>query len=331
MQHILYYFLAIVNLSDIFKKLAMIKIYFPSNSNKPLILLIALLTFPYTLYSQEDVIITNNLGIHEAVRRGDMEKVRHILELKPALLNSGDKIGHTPLSISAIYARWDIFMYLMQLGADLNSITQTNTTVLHAVCQHDRPDMVAVVLEKGGRNLLRIRDVYGEYSPMLRAVQSGCKNTVEFLMNNGASEDEMTTEGWNALHLAAKCGHRHLYDMLKENGVSESAIDNKGKKPMDYDFKRPEPVCIGSESLKQYTGRYTWEGAPEGFYITVFIDDSVLILDDYSLNELYPINKDTFYCTQNPWEVLFIRDSSGDISGVNLTFLRRKVSLIKMD
>lgn len=269
--------------------------------------------------------------IHMAVREGNLEKVKEVLTVRPELLNAREKIGHTPLNLSAVYAKWDIFRYLLDAGADVNIITLSNTTVMHAVCQHDRPDMAALLIKKEGDPCLKVKDIYGGYTPMLRAVQSGCRNMVEFLLRNGAIPGEVTSEGWNALHLAAKCGHRHLYTILKENGVDVDATDDAGNKPMDYDFERPEQVIPDNIDINEYTGNFTWEGAPQGFYLTFFLENGILFLDDYSINELYPIGQDLFYCTKNPWQIKFTRDDKNVISRVELIFLRRIVTLIKIN
>ena len=275
--------------------------------------------------------VINFEDIHMAVKEGNLEKVKQILSVKPELLDAREKIGHTPLSLSAVYAKWDIFRCLLDAGADVNIITRSNTTVMHAVCQHDRPDMAALLLKKGGDSCLKVKDIYGEYTPMLRAVQCGCRNMVEFLLHHGAKPGEVTTEGWNALHLAAKCGHRHLYTILKENGVDADAIDDAGNKPMDYDFERPEQVIPDNIDINEYTGNFTWEGAPEGFFVTFYLDNGKLILDDYCLNELYPIGKDLFYCSQDPWKIKFYRNSTGEINGVELFFLRKNVMLERIN
>ncbi len=268
--------------------------------------------------------------IHDAVRNGDINTVKLILTSDPNQLNSPDIIGHTPLSLSATYARWNIFQFLLEAGADVNIITRSNSTVAHSVCQHNRPDMMEVLLQKGGSSCLKIRDVYGEYTPMLRAVQRGCKEVIAYLLENGSSPDESTREGWNALHLAAKCGHRHLYGLLIEKGVSMDAEDSDGKTPMEYDFRRPDPIPVDQILYKDYIGRYTWEGAPEGLGIRIFMDGETLMLDDYGLDEIYPIGEDMFYCSQNPWTLKFLRDNSGEVDRVELTFLRRSVMVNKI-
>jgi ankyrin repeat protein len=268
--------------------------------------------------------------IHEAVKRGEIEKVKSILSAEPYLLDAPDILGHTPLSLSAIYAQWSIFHFLLESGANINIVTKSKSTVLHCICQHNKPDMLELSLKNGASSCLSVRDVFGEYSPMLRAVQRDCKDIIAMLFEVGVSPDEVTKEGWNALHLAAKCGHRHLYGLLIEKGVSLDVKDNFGKKPMEYDFKRPEPISINKELYKEYIGRYTWEGAPEGLCIRIFIEGESLILDDYGLDKLYPIGEDEFYCSKNPWTLKFFRDHSGEVNCVELTFLRRSVIVNKV-
>ena len=269
--------------------------------------------------------------IHEAVRRGDLAEVKSILTSDKSQLDVEDFLGHTPLTLSAAYAKWDIFQYLLKVGADVNHITRTNATPMHCASQHDRPDMVELLFENGGAPCLQVKDVFGEYTPMLRAVQRGSKNVISLLFDKGARPDEETKEGWNALHLAAKCGHRHLYDLLIEKGVSLDAKDKKGKKPMEYDFRRPDAVQMDSDLYEEYVGFFSWEGAPEDLGVKVFISDGSLILDDNCLNALYPIAKDTFYCSHDPWQVRFLRNQTGMINRVELTFLRRSVMLNKVE
>ena len=269
--------------------------------------------------------------IHSAVKNGDLERVKYLLSQDMSLLNAREKIGHTPLSLAAAYGRYDIFKFLLEQGADVNNITSTNTTPMHSACMHDNTEMIELLFEYGADSCLKVKDIFGEYTPMLRAVQCGSKKVVALLFKKGANPGEKTKEGWNALHLAAICGHRHLYKMLTDIGVSLIEIDLEGKRPMEYNFLRPEMISIDSSLLREYTGRYTWEGKPDNPGVDVFIMNGILILDDYAFNELYPIGKDVFYCTKNPWEIRFIREENGQVDKVELCFLRRKVILNKLE
>lgn len=269
--------------------------------------------------------------IHIAVKKGDLKRVIELLDTNESLLDAREKIGHTPLSLAAAYGQWEIFRYLLEKGADVNNITLTNTTPMHAACFHDKPDMIELLFQYGGAKCLQKKDIFGEYTPMLRAVQCGNNGVISLLFEKGANPEEKTKEGWNALHLASICGHRHLYGLLIDNGVSLDEKDLEGKKPMEYDFKRPEIISVDTSLLREYKGRYTWEGKPDNPGVDVFIMNGILILDDYAFNELYPIGRDVFYCTKNPWKIRFIRKENGQVVNVELCFLRQNVILNKLE
>ena len=270
-------------------------------------------------------------GIHRAAREGDISRIKSILAADSSMLNARDEYGDTPLTTSAAYAQWDVFRYLLEAGADVNVITRSESTPLHCVCYYDCPDMIELLFQRGGGAGMRVGDVYGEYTPMLRAVQRGCRNVVALLFDKGASPEEKTKEGWNALHLAALCGHRHLYDLLIAEGVSTTARDNDGKEPMDYDRPRPKEVDSNDRGYRQYTGWYTWRGAPDGPGVEIFLRSGELMLDDNCLNALFPIGVDTFDCRQDPLKVAFLRNEEGGVDRVELHFLRRSVMLDKVE
>ena len=291
---------------------------------KKLLMIVYLLFYPNIFYT----IAASD--IHKAVKNSDVIKVKTILSSDKSQLNARDFVGYTPLHLAAIYARWDIFHFLIEQGAEVNAVSLPNSTPLHCACQHDSPDMVEHLLLKGAIPSLKIKDRYGEYTPMLRAVQRGCKKVIVLLFKYGADPGETTKEGWNALHLAAKCGHRDLYDVLIKNGVSENSRDSFGKTPMEYDFQRPKAIQIDTPIFQDYVGNYTWKDAPEGLGVCVFMKDGNLMLDDYSLNMLYPIDKDTFYCCRDPWKIRFLRKDNCKVDKIELTFLRRTVVLDKI-
>jgi hypothetical protein len=269
--------------------------------------------------------------VHDAARRGELMRVKDLLAEDETLVDAVDQSGHTPLALAAAYARWDVFRFLLGEGADAAAVNQkTSATALHAVCYHDVPAMVELLFKHGGAANLTVADVFGGYTPLLRAVQSGAGDVAVFLLRNGARVDELTREGWNALHLAAICGHRHLYGPLIREGVSLDALDRVGRTPMCYDRARPKPIEAEVGSLKDYVGRYHWEGDEKNPGVDVFIRDALLVLDDNGLNIMDPIAPDTFYCRGNPWTVTFMRADDGEVVCVELVFLRQTVVLDRM-
>lgn len=108
-------------------------------------------------------------GIHDAARKGDLHELISILSINPTQLDAQDQLGDTPLTLSAAYARWEVFRHLLDSGADVNVITRTNSTPMHCACYHDCPEIVELLLQRGAAPSLQVKDVFGEYTPMLRA------------------------------------------------------------------------------------------------------------------------------------------------------------------
>lgn len=263
-------------------------------------------------------------SIHDAVRSGDLDSVRRILESDPASIRATDAIGYTPLHFAAAYARWDILAFLIEKGSNVNLAAKDRCTPLHCACMYEEPEAVELLLESGADSSLTARDIYGEYTPLLRASQRGCRDVIELLLENGADPSAMTKEGWSALHLAALGGHTQLFDILIGGGVTRDAKDQPGRTYQECVLERPARVPMDTDLLKDYTGTY-------GSIVFVIIEDDRLWLDDHSLNELYPIGEDAFFCDRDPWKAVFRRNESGEVADVELTFLRRSIVLEKSD
>ena len=120
--------------------------------------------------------------------------------------------------------------------------------------------MMALLFKRGARQSLEVKDYWG-YTPLNRAVQRNCPGVVVLLLKEGADPNTTTHEGWNPLHIAAKCGHTHLFDPLLEGGTDRDAQDKDGMTPMQVVFERPAPVAIDPAKYDDYVGDYTPEGA----------------------------------------------------------------------
>lgn len=260
--------------------------------------------------------------ILEAVRRGDLAEVASIVGDEPNQIEAIDTIGYTPLHLSAAYARWDILELLLEAGAAVNVQALDHTTPLHAASAYDDAAAVDMLLSGGADSSLAVRDLYGGYTPLLRGAQRGSLRVVLLLLERGADPSAATTEGWTALHLAALGGHPDLFDILIAKGVPPEALDDSGRTYQECIMVRPSSVPIDRVKFDDYVGTYS----P---FLTVFVDDDRLWLDDHSLNELYPIGEDAFFCVQSPWKVVFLRDADGNVISVELTFLRRSVVVEK--
>jgi hypothetical protein len=263
-------------------------------------------------------------SIHDAIRHGDRATVASILESNPALIQATDTVGYTPLHFAAAYAQWDILEFILERGAPVNVEARDRCTPLHCACMYDEPRAIALLLRHGADSSLAGRDIYGEYTPLLRAAQRGCAGVIALLLERGADPAAVTREGWSALHLAALSGHGALFDLLIRGGVPEDIMDRQGRRYRECVLERPARISIDGDLLDDYIGAY-------GPFVSVLEEHGRLLLDDHSLNELYPIGKDTFFCDRDPWKAAFRRDERGEVDGVELFFLRRSVFVDKSD
>ena len=91
--------------------------------------------------------------LHDAVKRGDLERIRALLEEDPHLANSRgetDVRGTYPLHVAAEFGQAAAARALLEFGADVALLDAENDAI--ALCWaafFGRPEMVSVLLEAG--------------------------------------------------------------------------------------------------------------------------------------------------------------------------------------
>lgn len=84
-----------------------------------------------------------------------------------------------------------------------------------------------------------------------QACIDGSIEMVTFLLEQGASVNQVDNEGWTALHVAASCGHADITEFLLQEGASLTAVNCDGDVPADIALDET------TESLLQsYTRRH---------------------------------------------------------------------------
>jgi hypothetical protein len=120
--------------------------------------------------------------IHDAARRGDLAKVKTLLQGNPDLVFSKDDIGATPLHYAAAYGQKDVAELLLASKADANAKDNNGWTPLH------------------------------------HAAYQGQKEVADLLVVNQADVNARDNQGWTPLHYAALKSHGELGELLRQHG-----------------------------------------------------------------------------------------------------------------
>lgn len=262
--------------------------------------------------------------IFDAIKAGDAERVKSMLDADAGLLASRDHFGNTPLDIAAVVPDWAIFKLILEYGPDVNNIAGDGGTVMHRAAHYDEPEMFALLIAAGSN--IHASNQWGR-TPLHVAARRGCKGVAELLLANGADPNAGTREGWTPLHVAYKSDHPALIEVLITGGADQEATDQDGRKPRDYAFTRPPAIALDTGKFEDYVGTYDLGG---GFTARVWREGDKLCLKEFGRDEIYPVGEDEFFCVQEPWKVTFTRGDDGAVDTIYLGFLRRTVSGTKV-
>lgn len=266
--------------------------------------------------------MTNNLlsqNINEVAKQGDLYNIKVILQKDKKLINSADESGYTPLHWALIRQNWDLAKFLISMGANVNARGADGGSPMHCAANHENTEIIKLLIKEGAQKDLK--NLWGN-TPLCLASQRGCTKTVQFLISNGADISAKSNEGWTPLHYAYKCGHKEVQKALVHAGASDTIKDQFGKFPSDYVFMRPLLVPINIDRYKEYVGEYFI--APGSFF-RVILENDKLFLEDFALDEIYPIAYDQFYDSREPWKVRFFRNSNKDVDRIAVDFQRQTV------
>lgn len=157
--------------------------------------------------------------IHEAVRAGDLAKVKALVAGNPAAVNEKDARGRTPLHFASVAAKPDILAFLVANGADVKAADPEGFTPLHWAASEGRADAARALIAAGADpNALSARGV----SPLESAFYGRRPEAVEALLQGGLKVEARGDEGGALLHRAAQAGFLALVDHLLENGADPS-------------------------------------------------------------------------------------------------------------
>src|SRR5437762_2253717 len=87
--------------------------------------------------------------IHDAVREGDLEKVKMLLKANPDLVNAKDEDGLMPLHCAAEEGSKEMMELLLAYKADVNAEDDEGGTPLHWAADGGHKEIVELLLAHG--------------------------------------------------------------------------------------------------------------------------------------------------------------------------------------
>lgn len=206
--------------------------------------------------------------IHDAASKGDVNKIKALLQSDPKLVSSKDKLGNTPLHLAAFHGQTAATQALIDAGADVNAKNsygpytpgdlwqvlssnnhQDPVTLLqvHGVDTRDMANGYTALdlaifssRHKEVLNLLLAKgaDVNAKASsgasPLFWAVMRDQKDDVKLLLDKGANVNSADAYGTSILDLPLILGWEGLVPILIDKGADVNAQDQSGKRPLTY-------------------------------------------------------------------------------------------------
>ncbi|XP_067661962.1 ankyrin repeat domain-containing protein 50-like [Haliotis asinina] len=175
--------------------------------------------------------------LHVACLKGRLEVLKYTLSLSTVDINSRDVRQKTPVMTAAESGQKEVVELLVERGANLSLVCDRGRNILHLACSRGHMEVVKYILSQ---NIVDINSRVGcKKTCAMIAGESGYKDVVELLMENGADLSLVCDRGSNILHLACSKGHLEVVKYV----ISQNILDINGK-----GIQNMTPVMMAAKS-----------------------------------------------------------------------------------
>jgi len=170
--------------------------------------------------------------LHEAVRQGQLETMRLLLA-KGAAIDAKDRLGWTPLYQAVYFGKSrEVVQLLISNGANVDTKNKDGEPPLFLAVRRHAQHGVAELLIDGGADI-HAHNRHGNTLAWV-AIEEGCSQAVEKLLEKGIRVDERGPRGQTLLHHAAFCGDGTVVALLLAKGADANIKDDAGKTSLHY-------------------------------------------------------------------------------------------------
>lgn len=191
--------------------------------------------------------------VHEAIRRGEIDKLTTFLERKPKVVNERDQEQQTPLQVAADRCNSVATELLLAKNADVNAKGNMGWTPLHLATQRSCEEVVQILLAKGAN--VNARDEWGN-TPLclIRSTSIGA-----LLFAKGADVNTRSFSDSTPLHTVAGYSTPECVEWLIAQGAELNVTDKRGETPLDVAIRFNQSA--NAAILREHGGRSSGGGS----------------------------------------------------------------------
>ena len=179
-----------------------------------------------------------------AVKEGDLEKVRALLQGNPDLVSKEDNTGWTPLHYAVHWGRKGVVELLLSSHADLNAQANDGITPLHCAVGQGYKDVAELLLANHAEVNAKDNELA---TPLHYAADEGREDIVKLLLSSNADFDANDNDGNTPLRLAVSKGHLAVAELLRQRSGHEwTLLKNSYRKD-----RTPLPPLVFAARLNQ--------------------------------------------------------------------------------
>lgn len=183
-----------------------------------------------------------------SARKDDLASIREAVRNGADLDAPGSIGGYTALHLSIIWKRVPLFLALIELGANPDALTNSQTHPLAVAVANRAPKEILEVLARAGRNIFQ-KNVEG-FNALHLAAQVDDSEVISWLVEHGFGLEAKNALGHTALHIACGLGYESAARALLDAGADIASKSDLGETPMDVARKHSQRKTI--ELLKRH-------------------------------------------------------------------------------
>lgn len=162
--------------------------------------------------------------VFQAAQQGDAARLKEILEYHPALANTENNEGLTPLGYAAHFGKEAAVQVLLDYGANVDAVSHSrisyipSNTALHAAIAGERDmGVIQLLLNNGAQT--NIFDSDGHTALHSAAYHADNVEMIRMLIEHGANIHAKIEGGESVLTVAIQQGNHNVKEFLIEKGA----------------------------------------------------------------------------------------------------------------